>query len=800
MVGTAPYMSPEQVEGRKLDSRSDIFSFGAVLYEMVSSRRAFEGVSDLSILTAVLNATPVALQTVCPKVPRDLARIVSRCLEKNAESRYASGEELYQALLNCQAHMRARETGLQAILRRPRYIVPAAILVVVAIIASVFVLKRRSKVDWAKTQALPEISRMIDQEKYSAAFALASRAAQYIPKDPALTKLWAGMSSTISVHTIPEGADVYRSDYDSKDDAWEYLGKSPLNRIRIPLTYARWRFDKQDYDEAERTNETILDKGNSGNSVFVLSVGLKRKGAGSAGMVQVNSGNLPYTLFFPGYGDLPEFRLDDFWIDKYEVTNQEYREFVRRGGYRKHDYWKTPFIRNGGTLDWNTAMSMFRDATGEPGPAGWVQGEYPSGEDTFPVSGVSWYEAAAYAEFAGKALPTIYHWALAADIYKTSDSVIPLSNFQGKGPARVGTYRGISPYGSYDMAGNVKEWCWNEAVFGKRYILGGGWNEPIYEFTEPDARSPFDRDSTFGFRCVKYLAPVPKEFLAPVERSIRDYSREKPVSDQVFQAYKGLYSYDKTPLHAATESVTNNEYWNREKITFAAAYGNERMSAYLFLPKKSKPPFQTVLYFPGSWALDIHFSNDLPPDFDFILKSGRALMCPIYKGTYERMDGLKSAWPNRTSVYRDHVIDWSKDLGRSIDYLEIRSDIDRNKLGYFGISWGGMLGALLPAVETRLQVCVLALGGFGHMKTLPEVDQINFAPRVKQPVLMLNGRYDFYYPLETSQIPMFRLLGTPARDKRHVLYNTAHKVPSNALIQETLAWYDRYLGPVEAAP
>jgi cephalosporin-C deacetylase-like acetyl esterase len=286
-----------------------------------------------------------------------------------------------------------------------------------------------------------------------------------------------------------------------------------------------------------------------------------------------------------------------------------------------------------------------------------------------------------------------------------------------------------------------------------------------------------------------------------VKRSARDYSREKPVSDQVFQAYRSLYSYDKTPLRAVVESVTDkDEYWKREKITFAAAYGNERVIAYLFLPKKSKPPFQTVLYFPGSWALRIHSSNDLAPDFDFILKSGRALMYPVYKSTFERRDDLKSDWPNSTSFYRDHVIAWSKDLGRSIDYLETRSDIDGDKLAYFGFSTGASLPSLLPAIETRLKICVLVVGGFSLLKTLPEVDEINFAPRVKQPVLLLSGRYDFWDPVETSQNPMFRLLGAPAQDKRHVLYNTSHNIPNNALIQETLAWYDRYLGAVKTEP
>ena len=82
---------------------------------------------------------------------------------------------------------------------------------------------------------------------------------------------------------------------------------------------------------------------------------------------------------------------------------------------------------------------MFRDTTGRPGPATWVQGEYPRGQEDFPVAGVSWYEAAAYAEWAGKALPTIYHWATAASPW-ASASILPASNFGGQGPARVGSF------------------------------------------------------------------------------------------------------------------------------------------------------------------------------------------------------------------------------------------------------------------------------------------------------------------------------------------------------------------------
>ena len=203
------------------------------------------------------------------------------------------------------------------------------------------------------------------------------------------------------------------------------------------------------------------------------------------------------------------------------------------------------------------------------------------------MTGVSWYEAAAYAEFSGKVLPTIYHWTVAASP-EDSSSIIPASNFGGAGPARVGSYLGMSWSGAYDMAGNVKEWCWNEAGSGKRYIMGGAWDEPTYMFNDADARSPFERSANFGFRCAKYvLAGEAAKAADPVTSQARDFNQEKPVSDQLFQVYKSLYSYDKTPLHAVVESSQQTDDWKLEKVTFDAAYGNERIIAYLFLPKKA---------------------------------------------------------------------------------------------------------------------------------------------------------------------------------------------------------------------
>jgi Tol biopolymer transport system component len=98
IVGTVSYMSPEQAEGKKVDARSDIFSFGALLYEMVTGRRAFQGDSRLSTLTAILREEPKPVGQVVEGLPRELERIIARCLRKSPERRFQAMPDLKVAL------------------------------------------------------------------------------------------------------------------------------------------------------------------------------------------------------------------------------------------------------------------------------------------------------------------------------------------------------------------------------------------------------------------------------------------------------------------------------------------------------------------------------------------------------------------------------------------------------------------------------------------------------------------------------------------------------------------------------
>ena len=201
----------------------------------------------------------------------------------------------------------------------------------------------------------------------------------------------------------------------------------------------------------------------------------------------------------------PRVRFDGFWVDRHEVTNRQYKAFLDAGGYKRRELWQHPFVQGGKTLSFDEALGMFRDVTGRPGPATWTLGNYPSGEDGLPVTGVSWYEASAYAAFAGKSLPTVYHWYWVASQGLTG-FVIPFANYNSAGPVPAADTRALHRFGAYGLAGNVKEWCSNEAPGQRRYILGGGWDEPPYLFRDADARSPFDRGRNFGFRTVKYDA------------------------------------------------------------------------------------------------------------------------------------------------------------------------------------------------------------------------------------------------------------------------------------------------------
>jgi len=804
-LGTVAYMSPEQAKGKEVDHRSDIWSLGVVMYEMLSRQLPFKGEREASILYSVVHEEPKPLKEIKRDLPQELHQIINRALRKKPESRYSSAAEMIKDLRKYQDVLRAEELGalnLRTLLRRirkPRIAIPAVSLILAISLVAVWFFHRQAKIRWARQEALPEVEQLVEENwrDFIEPYRLAEKAEKYIPRDPKLAELFSKCSLNINIKTEPPGADIYMKEYKAPDSEWEYLGVSPIDNVRLPFGILRFKMEKEGYETvmaASSTWDIVMKPKNRLIPIDLVRV-LDEKGSIPSGMVRVPGAKT----------NLGE--LDDFFIDKYEATNKQYKEFIDSGGYRNREYWKHEFIKDGRILTWEETMAEFVDQTDRPGPAMWQAGDYPDGQDDYPVSGVSWYEAAAYAEFSGKTLPTGHHWGIARGEYTPMIRwyqlggyaiFAPFSNFQGRGPVPVGSLPGITSCGAYDMAGNVREWCWNEIGQG-RLIRGGAWNDNTYMFRVQSQASPFDRSSKNGFRCALYpdSEKIPESAFSLIEfgKTI-DFYKEKPVSDPIFQVYKEQVSYDKTDLDARVESRDeSSEYWIQEKITFDAAYGRERVIAILFLPKNAAPPYQTVIYFPGDQARYRNSSEDIVTDLEFnvflsfIVKNGRAALYPVYKGTMERRDD--TLFPGRTIQ-----IQRVKDYKRCIDYLETREDIDCDKLAYYGMSWGGWLGPIITAVEERLKASVLLAGGLRWTER-PEANPFNYVTRVKTPTLMINGKYDTLFLYETSIKPLFDLLGTPDEHKELKLYETDHIPPRNEFIKEILAWLDRYLGPVK---
>jgi len=602
------------------------------------------------------------LKSLRRDVPRDLERVVRRCLAKSRDERYASAGELLLGLTACRARFAARASGWRAALRRPRYLVPlAAALALVSLLAWTW--RRGAPVRWAREVALPEIDRLVAGNDYYQAYWLARQAQPYLPGNPQLERFWKDRCFVMSLRTNPPGADVFMKSYRAHEGEWRSIGRTPLDGFQLPFEMLRLRITKEGFEPLDVSAAPVAGV----RSVTMYT--LDARGSVPPGMVRVAGGPFEFRNYAP-------VELDDFWLDRHEVTNRAYKQFVDQGAYRKRDYWKQPFVKDGRALSWEEAMVSFHDATGRPGPATWEMGTYADGQGEYPVGGLSWFEAAAYAEFAGKALPTFYHWYQATDLvrgFRFAD-ILDFSNFGGRGPVAVGSLAGTSPFGNTDMAGNVREWC----VTGsgrERYILGGGWDEPAHAYIYEERLSPWSRVAVNGFRCARYMAPLPGTLAATVAWTWRDYSAEKPASDEAFRSYRSFYSYDRTDLKAAVDNVEEAEHWRREKVSFDAAYGNERVQAHLFLPRNTKPPYQTVVFYPTGESEFLKSSDSLRmSQFDFIIHSGRAVLHPVYKGTYERRLERGPSGPNE---YRDFIVAQVKDFRRSLDYLETRTSTRR---------------------------------------------------------------------------------------------------------------------------
>ncbi len=795
ILGTAPYMSPEQIEARAVDHRTDIFSLGIILYEMATGSRPFAGPSTGSVMSAILRDEPAPVAEHRSGLPRGLAGIIESCLKKDPELRPANVAEVGVALRTLQAESSTKPSPGR---RMPLMVGAAALVVVLAGIG--WMLMERNRTLAMQAEALPRLSQLAQDRKYVEAFELATEVERVAGEGTVSDEMWGTIAKTVSVASEPSHASVSVTPFGADIEA-RALGTTPLSDIRIPRGPMHWRVEHEGYVESEFVSIYGPDE------PFVLLPETDR----DLDMVRVPGGEVG--LWIMGrVMPKPKVEIGPYLIDRHEVTNRAYAEFVEAGGYEREEFWRHPFLDGEETLSFADAMERFRDLTGRPGPAGWRVGSFPDGEGELPVTGVSWYEAAAFAESAGKSLPTIYHWYFAdtaGDLQLLPGFYLSDSNYAGTGPRAAGDSCVTGSYGAHDMAGNVREWGAN-AVASNRVALGGAWTDPPYIYLLPERLSPFDRSPENGFRCVLYLEgrEPPPEALAALEPSrTRDFSVERPVGDEVYEAYSRFFEAAPVALEPLIESTDDTaEFWTKQKVSYAAGYDGERMTAWLYLPRNTEPPYQVVVQMGGAGTFYRRSSETEASIFGWnnaepLLRGGRAVLLPLWKGSYERSDGFDPLYDSGANT-REHVVQWVSELRRSLDYLETREDIDPDRIGFQGISYGAVWAPVFMAQEPRLKTGLIVVGGFlvvqmGPDGMPPEVDPLHHAPRVTAPVLMLNGRHDPIFTYETSQLPLFRALGTAKADKRHATFPAGHSTASwrDEQIRESLDWLDRYFGP-----
>ena len=536
-VGTPAYMAPEQAAGDPdVNHRADLYAAGVVAYEMLAGRPPFTG-TQREVLAAHISRAPEAIGVVAPHTPPALARLVMRLLEKDPARRPASADEALaelEALATPETvavdgrgrRLTGARSRWEARSSRPRSRSPPTLAY-----------GRLRDVQWARGVAIPELRRLADANQFDSAFALATRAEAMVGADDStLAALWPRISLPIAFTSRPAGARVFRTAY-GDSTGWTELGVTPAAKVRVPRGFARYRFELAGHHPVQLAGVP--------GAVQDMRVHLQRTDSSDGRMVYVTGGRTEVQM--PGLSAVPALVLPDFYMDRHEVTNAEYRRFVQAGGYANDSLWNVPVERDGRTLSRDEARRLFVDRTGQPGPAGW-EGDVSRGQDSLPVGGVSWYEAAAYARFAGKSLPTIYHWNRAAST-NAGARIIPGSNYGGQGPWTGRTFGGMSAFGTFDMAGNVREWTWN-ATGDKRFILGGGWVDASYAFSDAYAQAPLDRSPINGIRLVRAATAAglgPEQTRAAIVREHRDYAVERPAPDAV---YRGFTSFLRLRSHA----------------------------------------------------------------------------------------------------------------------------------------------------------------------------------------------------------------------------------------------------------
>jgi serine/threonine protein kinase/formylglycine-generating enzyme required for sulfatase activity/dienelactone hydrolase len=820
VMGTLSYMSPEQISGSEVTRASDVFSFGVVLYEMVAGHRPFEGTSATAIAAGILATMPTPVSDDRPGTPPKVSTVINKALAKKPAERYADAGEMLEEL-----RLISRESTEEAVRwhrqedsaaqqrARVRRVLPFAAIALIVVLGSLsFWRMTRAKRVRDAQASITNAEGLLAKRDFSGAYDTALAAAAVLPSNVRAREVIMKSSQPLSIRSEPPGADVFLQRMEKPSERLR-AGTTPLLIQQIARGHYLVTVEKPGFVAASRTVSTvpIIYRGTPiPDQPDPLDLHLLPTSKAVPGMVYVSGGE--YRLTGWSRPSDRAVQLREFLIDRYEVSNREFEEFVRAGGYRRRELWKHPFVIAQKTIPFEEAMTRFRDTTSLPGPRTWIGGAPPTGRENHPVSDVTFYEAAAFAEWKGKKLPTVYQWEKAArhPLQRSIATTLPWglifegmdaterANFQGKGTMPVDSMPfGISPFGAFHMAGNVSEWCRN--VQGPGFATrGGSWNDPVYIFGKTAGFPAIYANATLGFRCVKDLEPDPGDDQGGFALGAGDVVPVyHPVSDAAFAEIRTRYDYVRGPLHARIVRVVNTPDWRRETIEFTVGPGRTAV-AYLYLPLGYRRPLQVIHFAPagdvvGGWKpLTASIESNLPA----FIRSGRAVFSVALAGFFDRPAPPDFTVPDsRSPEYVEYVVAQVTELRRGLDYLESRQDLDTSRIAFMGPSAGSWAGVLLTAVEPRYRSVLFIGSGIDPSETtdvLP-TNRIHFAPHIAAPKLMIQGRYDEDSPLKTEGEPLFSLFREP---KRMHVYEGGHAPPSSILVPVATKWFDETLGPV----